>query len=269
MSKFKLMALTAIAVGVILPSFADRTLNDGLVAYLPFDNLMTENAVAGSPVAPEASTATVPALENGGMVGKCLNIPSGAYVTLTGSDSVTLANNSLGFEDSNRSFTAVVWANYGTVSGDPVIFGNKNWSPGNLKGALLCAKTVSKTPGVQFNAANGSARIDSNGNGWLQFSGEGSGKWTFYAMVCSNGTFYCYQGKSDGTFNAKNPQALSTFDMDTGYPFVLGQQGNGADGSKFIGKLDDFALWTRALSHEDIQRIYEAGRQGLPLGELL
>ena len=269
MSKFKLMALTAIAVGVILPSFADRTLNDGLVAYLPFDNSMTENAVAGSPVAPEASTATVPALENGGMVGKCLNIPSGAYVTLTGSDSVTLANNSLGFEDSNRSFTAVVWANYGTVSGDPVIFGNKNWSPGNLKGALLCAKTVSKTPGVQFNAANGSARIDSNGNGWLQFSGEGSGKWTFYAMVCSNGTFYCYQGKSDGTFNAKNPQALSTFDMDTGYPFVLGQQGNGAYGSKFIGKLDDFALWNRALSRDDLQRIHQSGIAGRKLGDLL
>lgn len=44
MSEFKLMVLTAIASGVILPSFADRTLNDGLVAYLPFDNSMTENA---------------------------------------------------------------------------------------------------------------------------------------------------------------------------------------------------------------------------------
>ena len=85
MSKLKLMALAAIAAGVILPTFADRTLNDGLVAYLPFDNSMTENAVAGSPVAPEASTATAPALANGGMVGKCLNIPSGAFVKLTGS----------------------------------------------------------------------------------------------------------------------------------------------------------------------------------------
>ena len=266
--KSAIMALT-IAAGAILPTFADRTLNDGLVAYLPFDNSMTENAVAVSPVAPEASTTTAPALENNGMVGKCLNIPSGAFVKLTGSDSVTLANNSLGFEDSNRSFTAVVWANYGTVSGDPVIFGNKNWSPGNLKGALLCAKTVSKTPGVQFNAANGSARIDSNGNGWLQFSGEGSGKWTFYAMVCSNGTFYCYQGKSDGTFSAKNPQTLSNFDMDTGYPFVLGQQGNCAYSSIFSGKLDDFALWNRALSRDDLQRIHKSGIAGRKLGDLL
>ena len=106
-------AAITIAAGAILPSFADRTLNDGLVAYMPFDNSMTENAVAGSPVAPEASTATEPTLANGGMVGKCLNIPSGAYVKLTGSDSVTLAENSLGFEDSNKSFTAIIWANYG------------------------------------------------------------------------------------------------------------------------------------------------------------
>ena len=172
MSKLKLMAL-AIAAGVILPSFADRTLNDGLVAYLPFDNSMTENAVSGSPVAPEASTATAPTLANGGMVGKCLNIPSGAYVKLTGSDSVTLANNSFGFEDSNRSFTAIVWANHGALANDPVIFANKNWG-GTAKGALLCAKTVSNKPTVQFNAGNNSSRIDSNATA-MQFTGEGTG----------------------------------------------------------------------------------------------
>ena len=267
MSKFKLMALTAIAVGVILPSFADRTLNDGLVAYLPFDNSMTENAVAVSPVAPEASTTTAPALENNGMVGKCLNIPSGAYVKLTGSDSETLANNSLGFEDSNRSFTAIVWVNHGALANDPVIFANKNWG-GTAKGALLCAKTVSNKPTVQFNAGNNSSRIDSNATA-MQFTGEGTGKWTFYAMVGTNGTFYCYQGKSDGTFSAKSPATLSNFTMDTGYPFVLGQQGDCAYDRIFTGQLDDFALWNRALSTADIQRIYEFGRSGAGLGELL
>ena len=264
---FRKAMVLAIVVGVILPSFADRTLNDGLVAYLPFDNSMTENAVAGSPVAPEASTATEPTLANGGMVGKCLNIPSGAYVKLTGSDSVTLANSSLGFEDSNRSFTAIIWANHGALSGDPVIFGNKNWK-GIDKGAILCAKTVNNKSTVQFNAANGSSRIDSTPSK-MQFTGEGSGKWTFYAMVCSNGTFYCYQGKSDGTFSAKNPATLSNFDMDTGYPFVLGQQGNCAYSSIFTGKLDDFALWNRALSRDDLQRIHQSGIGGRKLGDLL
>ena len=57
--------------------------------------------------------------------------------------------------------------------------------------------------------------------------------------------------------------------MKSGLPFYIGQDGTGAYPHPLAGDVDDFALWTRALSHEDVQRIYEAGRQGLPLGELL
>ena len=208
MSKFKLMALTAIAAGVILPSFADRTLNDGLVAYLPFDNSMTENAVAVSPVAPEASTTTAPALENNGMVGKCLNIPSGAFVKLTGSDSVTLANSSLGFEDSNRSFTAMIWVKYGNQSGDPSIFGNKTWS-GGAKGVIIAGQD--KSTKVKCNVGNGSARKD------VYFTGEGSSVWTFYAMVGTNGSFTVYHGKSDGTISSQT-MSIANFTMASTYP---------------------------------------------------
>ncbi len=35
------------------------------------------------------------------------------------------------------------------------------------------------------------------------------------------------------------------------------------------GDIDDFALWTRALTYEDVKSIYEAGRQGLHLADLL
>ena len=256
----------ALAAALCAASASALTLNDGLAVYLPFNNSLTENAVAGSPVTPEASTATPPALVNNGMIGKCLDIPSGAYVKLTGSDSATLANNSLGFEDSNKSFTAIIWANHGALDNDPVVFANKNWG-GTAKGALLCAKTVSNKPTVQFNAANGSARIDKTASD-TQFTGEGAGKWTFYAMVGKSGSFTMYQGKSDGTFTSKN-KSLSSFDMDTGYPFVLGQQGDCNYNRIFTGQLDDFALWNRALSSDDIRRIYECGRAGMELGDIL
>lgn len=255
----------AIAAGAILPSFADRTLNDGLVAYLPFDDGTAANVVSGSPVTPEPSTGTAPTYVGNGMVGKCLNIPSGAYVKLTGSDSVTLAENSLGFEDSNKSFTAIIWANYGKQTKDPLLFANKGWSPGYLKGVLLCAQ--GDTANAQFNAAAGAAanRFDK------YFTGEGSGKWTFYAMVCKSGSFTLYQGKSDGTLSSQTASS-SGFDMNTGCPFYLAQDGTGnySNGARpFIGKLDDFALWNRALSADDITRIYEFGRSGAGLGELL
>jgi len=52
-------------------------------------------------------------------------------------------------------------------------------------------------------------------------------------------------------------------------PFCIGQDGTGAYRCPLNGDVDDFALWTRDLSHEDVRKIFEAGRQGLPLGELL
>lgn len=99
-------AAITIAAGAMLPSFADRTLNDGLVAYLSFDDGTAANVVAGSPVTPEQSTGTAPTYVNNGMVGKCLNLPnsgSGAYVKLTGSDTGTLD-----YGDDKNNFTAMM-----------------------------------------------------------------------------------------------------------------------------------------------------------------
>ncbi len=242
-----------IAVSAILPSFADRTLNDGLAVYMPFDTSPTENVVVGSVVAPTASGS--PTSVAGGIVGSnCLNIPSGSYVKLNNSNT-----GSLTFEDSNKSFTAIVWANFGGVSSDPLLWANKNWDSGSNKGALLC---VSSSTGVRFNAGTGSARIDKD------FSGEGSGHWTFYAAVCNNGSFTFYQGKSDGTSNTQTA-SLSGFTLASGYPFYLGQDGRGSYSSKFVGKLDDFALWTRPLSTVAVKRIFEYGQLGASIGDLL
>ena len=77
-----------------------------------------------------------------------------------------------------------------------------------------------------------------------------------------------YQGRADGRLNwicSRAPDIL----VKTGLPFHIGQDGTGAYRHSLNGDVDDFALWTRALSHEDVRRIFEAGRQGLLLGELL
>ena len=57
--------------------------------------------------------------------------------------------------------------------------------------------------------------------------------------------------------------------LDSGLPFCIGQDGTGCYKHQFNGDIDDFALWTRALSHDDVRRIFESGRQGIPLAELL
>ena len=52
-------------------------------------------------------------------------------------------------------------------------------------------------------------------------------------------------------------------------PFHVGNDGTGRYKCRFAGDFDDFALWTRAMSHGDVRKIYEAGRMGVPLGDLL
>ena len=42
----------------------------------------------------------------------------------------------------------------------------------------------------------------------------------------------------------------------------FGQDGRGAYRHPFVGDVDEFAIWTRTLSHEEVRRIYEAGLAG-------
>ena len=74
------------------------------------------------------------------------------------------------------------------------------------------------------------------------------------------------QRRSDGTLNW-NALTFDAFVLKSAYPFCIGQDGTGRYGCTYNGFIDDFALWTRTLSHDDVKRIYEAGRKGLALGD--
>ena len=250
-----------------------RTLSDGLVAYLPFDTSLTENAVAGSLVAPAASgTMTI---NDGGMCGSYCNFPEQRYnyIQLTGSDAGTLT-----YEGGSTCFAATIWVKMpppGAANRDPPIFANKAWT-GINKGVLLFAgyskldsANIGKPRGVGMNAGNGindqsTGRIDM---GLMDY--EDDDDWTFYAVTrSSDGVITLYQGRQDGTLDWFSGE-LSGFTMDTGFPFVIGNDANKTYDRYFIGGVDDFGLWTRSLSKDEICRIYSAGRSGVALGSLV
>jgi RNA polymerase sigma factor (sigma-70 family) len=252
-----------------------RSLSDGLAAYLPFDSSATENAVSGSSVAP-ASNGSVALIANG-MFGSCLDFPSGTgannYVKLVGSDSDSIA-----YENGNTCFAATIWVKMSPPAYDPPIFANKNWS-GNAKGFLLFAGSSSQVKytsingvnpclGGFLNAGSGSGRIDM---GCMDF--EGTNDWTFYAVTRdAAGIITLYQGRSDGTLDWVSGE-LSGSTMVSGQPFYIGNDAtgnyyNGQAVRAFVGEVDDFGLWTRALSHGEIRRIFSAGRAGVALGSL-
>ena len=250
-----------------------RSLSDGLVAYLPFDTSITENAVFGSTVLPTASGSMT--LEEGGLCGSYCDFPEQRYnyVQLDGSDA-----NSITYEGGNTCFAATIWVKMPPPSAttrDPPIFANKAWTGVN-KGVLLFAgyskldsANIGNPRGVGLNVGNGinnqtTGRIDM---GPLDY--EDPSVWTFYAVTRNaDGVITLYQGRQDGTLDWISGE-LSGFTMASGYPFVIGNDAGKTYDRYFIGGVDDFGLWTRSLTHDEIQGIYSAGRVGIPLGTLV
>ena len=261
-------------------AYPARPLAEGLAAYMPFDGKTPEHEVnhAGIPgggsrlagldaVAGEVRGTKTASGTKGGYFEGCLAVAADTNgvggVCLKGSQSLKFEN--------GADFALTMWVKMNAPQkGDTLIVGNKDWRSGNNPGIALCASKCTervKTPGVVLNciAQDGNARkrIDV-GTYDVEY-----GKWTFYAVTRgADGVLRLYQGASDGRLYCIYEDTRDIL-FATGLPLFLGQDGTGRYGRTFEGCIDDFALWTRELSHGDIRRIYESGRKGLPLGDLL
>ncbi|MBR2838791.1 MAG: hypothetical protein IKE55_08415 [Kiritimatiellae bacterium] len=247
-----------LAVAFALAHFAAAAaLTDGLVAYMPFDSSLTENAASGSSVTP-CSNGSVGVAANG-KFGSCADFPSGTgytnYVKLDGSDT-----GSIDYENGNTCFAATLWVKVPEgVSGDPSFLANKSWASGLFKGFVLFANSNC----VALNAGDGSNRIDLG-----PMAHEGTNDWTFYAVTCdSAGVITLYQGRKDGTLARLSGQ-LSGFTMESGASICIGNDSSGGYTHPFVGGIDDVGIWTRTLAQDEISRIYSAGRVGIALGTL-
>ena len=80
------------------------------------------------------------------------------------------------------------------------------------------------------------------------------------AAPVADGVVRFYQGRRDGNLHCVADD-LSDIALKTGKPFFLGQDGTGKYRHPFVGDIDEFSLWTRTLSHEEVRRLFEAGRK--------
>ena len=258
-----------------------RPLGEGLAAYMPFDGKAPEREVnhagcsdgGGRRFTPQDGVVgeirgdKTASGSKGGFFEGCLAVAADTNgvggVCLKGSEGLKFEN--------GADFAMTMWVKMDVPQkGDTLIFGNKDWRNGGNPGIALCASKCTekvKTAGVVFNciaqSGSGRKRIDV-GTYDVEY-----GKWTFYAVVRGkDGVIRLYQGASDGRLYCIYEDARDIL-FATGLPFFIGQDGTGRYGRTFEGRIDDFALWTRELSHGDVRRIYEAGRKGLPLGDLL
>ena len=260
-----------------------RPLKDGLAAYFTFDEKKEPVNLAGTEIVSKLFGAKTTSGElKDGFAGSCLHIESEikteeveengvkkqntvrlpAGVVLEGTEKLNL--------EAGRCFTVTAWVRMPAEpqNGDPLILGNKDWTNGNNPGFALVAARMTervKVPGVCLNYAR-SGKATRNDMGTYDVERD---KWNFYAITLTpNGAVYLFQGRDDGYLYWIADHAEDAV-IATNIPWCLGQDGTCKYPSTFTGDIDDFAIWTRAMTTAEIRAIYEAGRKGLALADLL
>lgn len=264
----------AVRGGGVAPTVDRRPLKDGLAVYLPFSGNKVKNEGFADVT---VELCGKPELINDGAIGGGLRVS----VSTNSTGGVCLKNSErLKFEN-DAEFGFAVWVRtFSPQIGDPVVFGNKNWSRGSNPGVLLTAsrgvdmsrvcrihydiKKRGRSPGFMFNCGRDGMRREDLGVYNPDF-----GQWTFYAVTRGgDGVVRFYQGRRDGRLYCVADD-LSDIAFETGLPFCIGQDGRGVAEYAFVGDVDEFAMWTRTLAHEEVHRIFKAGLVGDGLQSLV
>jgi uncharacterized coiled-coil DUF342 family protein len=123
------------------------------------------------------------------------------------------------------------------------------WDLGNGYELLYRNTNTNDSGALQLSGANGGLQqfFDVNGN---------YGKWINITGVFQNGNgvFYVNGDLIEANFNGSK---FTTFKSNQ-YPLLFGKRTSGQQISGFVkGKLDDIAIWDRALTPDEISKIYK------------
>lgn len=165
-------------------------------------------------------------------------------VSFNGSTDYMKASNKAAFNfGTSQDFTLECKVKLNSLSGDPVIMGNKNWNSGANKGFVISFSGTS----WKFNISDGTNRQDVSG------CDINDGKWHHISVSVDRDKYAAiYQ---DGVFIGSTIVS-NVGDISSGLEFALGQDGTTTYGSKFNGSLSDVRVWNKALSPEVIKQWY-------------
>lgn len=241
---------SAPATLTVTPLLGGVNYTNGLVAHVSFDGNFKDtsgNDYHGTPVGAPSFVQ--------GVLGSAMRFHS--LKDGTSFNYVSLGTNVVK-EIATNDYTLVLWYRHRNTNQsstiDPPILANKNWDSGSNRGLLLAEQASGEW---KFVVASNS-RMDVPGGR------IGDGAWHHLAITCSrtNGTTV-YQ---DGLPVTVQP-TIVTGSLDSGLPLNLGQDGRGI--YTFGGKvgitnamMDDFGLWKRALTANEIALIHAEGCDG-------
>ena len=167
--------------------------------------------------------------------------------------------------EKGRFFTMTFWLRLPEKQpGDSVVIGNKLQSESGKPGFFISAarqtwpRAKSRGLVLNFRDSEGKAAFD------LGTYDAEPGRWTFYALTVTpdNALYFC-QGRNDGYFYWFVERCTGT--LNNGRPLYISQPAGGGNSANLEGCMDDLAVWERALTVDELRRIFEAGRRGLSL----
>jgi hypothetical protein len=231
-------------------------LNEGLVAYLPFDSDYKDYSGRGHDGTAVGSPNIATGKIGGAMHFSTTNDLSYTnYVTLGYPAELQFGSN---------SFTIGFWMNIANTNhgDDPAIIGNKNWNSSGNPGW-----------GV-FSQGGGNIRVNVTGTSGTKMDTSGTpivcdGNWHF--ILCSfwrgqYGAIYV-----DGNLILNSPLTFggSVDTVTNGYNINIGQDGTGFytdnhDSSLHIeGMIDEVMMWNRVVIAPEVASLYRAGTNGM------
>ena len=236
------VAALAVACGVSASAANGEELLKNAEMYLTFEETL-DDVMGNHTVESDGDTPFVD-----GKFGKGVNIENAVN---------SLYIEDLKFEDS--SFTITTWINCHEHSGDPVLFGNKDWNRGTNPGFLLCMRGSD----FKFNAnVDGGTRTDMEYPFAVAPIESEKDTWMHLALVVDrdNNTYDLYiNGVKQGKSGDISGHAGVTYDETfMEYPFAIGEDGTLLYNmmQTLICDYDEFAVFMKALSAEEVEAIY-------------
>ena len=219
----------------------------GIENYIDMDSLMTglffDDGLADIKNGVEAETVgTVYYPE--GYYGNALRVSSEGYLSLKNID----------FGDDNNDITISFWLRLDDgITGDPVIFSNKDWSNGDNDGFAFIYNGASKFNISKRKTEKNYYRHDYDYSEPADFTrwnyitvviDRYSHKVTYYSNFEEISSDWYKKGVTEGAFN-------------TGMPLNFGQDGTGRYEVAISGEIDDLLIFSKVLEPEEIAKLKE------------
>lgn len=254
-------AIAAAAMGLGLLNLG-AAIQDDLVVHLTFDNSLTDRSgrsnngtAVGSPTFVEGRVGSHAVALSSARDGSSFN-----YVTLGSPAALNFGT--------STDFTISFWARFKSWTFDPPFIGNKNWLSGNNPGWMIATGTDGR---LQWNMG-GSPGLRKDYDGPAGTVSDGNWHHIAATFLRAGEVITYIDGKEVDVRDVT--ASLNNIDTPAGFATNIGQDGTGryTDGGN-VGisdlAMDDLGIWRRALTPDEISRIFTAGSGGAPLSTVV